>query len=66
MLCELAVKHHASGFLTTEKDMVRLTKTQRVRLEQSGPVLAAGLTVRLLEPAAVLAALEERLERPGA
>jgi tetraacyldisaccharide 4'-kinase len=66
MLCELAVKHHASCFLTTEKDMVRLTKTQRVRLEQSGPVLAAGLTVRLLEPAAVLAALEERLERPGA
>jgi tetraacyldisaccharide 4'-kinase len=66
MLCELAAQHHASCFVTTEKDMVRLTKTQRVRLEQSGPVLAAGLTVRLLEPAAVLAPLEERLERPGA
>ena len=55
-----------SCFVTTEKDMVRLTKTQRARLEQTGPVLAAGLTVRLLEPEAVLAALEERLEQRGA
>jgi tetraacyldisaccharide 4'-kinase len=66
ILCELAAQHHASCFVTTEKDMVRLTKTQRARLEQIGPVLAAALTVRLLEPAAVLAALEERLERRGA
>jgi tetraacyldisaccharide 4'-kinase len=66
MLCELAVKRHASCFVTTEKDMVRLTKTQRVRLEQTGPILAVGLTVWLVEPAAVLAALEERLERRGA
>ena len=66
MLLELAAKDHESCFVTTEKDMVRLTKTQRVRLEQSGPVLAAGLTVRLLEPAAVLAALEKRLEQRGA
>jgi tetraacyldisaccharide 4'-kinase len=66
MLCELATKDRASCFVTTEKDMVRLTKTQRARLEQVGPVLAAALTVRLLEPAAVLAALEERLEQRGA
>jgi tetraacyldisaccharide 4'-kinase len=66
MLCELAATDHASCFLTTEKDMVRLTKTQRARLEETGPVLAAGLTVRLLESEAVLAALEERLERRSA
>jgi tetraacyldisaccharide 4'-kinase len=66
MLREVAAKDHASCFVTTEKDMVRLTKTQRARLEQTGPVLAASLTVRLLEPEAVLAALEERLEQRGA
>jgi tetraacyldisaccharide 4'-kinase len=66
MLCELAAQHHASCFVTTEKDMVRLTKTQRAHLEQTGPVVAAALTVRLLELEAMLAALEERLERRGA
>jgi tetraacyldisaccharide 4'-kinase len=66
MLRELAVKHHASCFVTTEKDMVRLTKTQRADLEEAGPVLAVALTVRLLEPEAVLAALEKRLEQRGA
>jgi tetraacyldisaccharide 4'-kinase len=66
MLRELAVKRHASCFVTTEKDMVRLTKTQRTRLEQTGPVLSVGLTVWLLEPEAVLAALENRLEQRGA
>jgi tetraacyldisaccharide 4'-kinase len=66
MLRGLAAQHHASCFVTTEKDMVRLTKTQRARLEQTGPVLAATLTVRLLEPEAALAALEERLEQRGA
>ena len=66
MLREVAAKDQASCFVTTEKDMVRLTKTQRARLEQTGPVLAASLTVRLLEPEAVLAALEERLEQRGA
>jgi tetraacyldisaccharide 4'-kinase len=65
-LCELAAKDRASWFVTTEKDMVRLTKTQCARLEQTGPVFAAGLTVRLLEPEAVLVALEERLEQRGA
>ncbi len=66
MLCALAAQHHASCFVTTEKDVVRLRQTQRARLEQTGPVLAAALTVRLLEPEAVLAALEERLEQRGA
>jgi tetraacyldisaccharide 4'-kinase len=66
MLCELAAQHHASCFVTTEKDMVRLTKTQRVRLERIRPVLAVALTAQLLEPEVVLAALEERLEQRGA
>ncbi len=35
--------------MTTEKDLVRLTKTQRARLEEMAPLFAAALTVRLLE-----------------
>jgi tetraacyldisaccharide 4'-kinase len=66
MLCDLAMKDHATCFLTTEKDMVRLTKAQRTRLEQTGPMFAAGLTVRLCEPEVALAALELRLAQRGA
>ena len=61
MLCELAARHPAACFVTTEKDAVRLTKEQRVRLERAGPLLTPALTVRLQEPEAALAALEERL-----
>jgi tetraacyldisaccharide 4'-kinase len=66
MLCGLAVKHRATCFLTTEKDMVRLTKAQRARLQRTGPLLAAGLTLQLLEPEAALIALEQGLAQRGA
>ena len=36
-------------FVTTEKDLVRLTQAQRVRLEETAPLFAAALTVRLLD-----------------
>jgi tetraacyldisaccharide 4'-kinase len=61
MLCELAAKHRAACFVTTEKDAVRLTQHQRVRLDKVAPLFAPALTVRLQEPEAALAALEERL-----
>jgi tetraacyldisaccharide 4'-kinase len=61
MLCELATKHRAACFLTTEKDAVRLTQDQRARLGKVAPLFAPALTVRLQEPEAALAALEERL-----
>jgi tetraacyldisaccharide 4'-kinase len=66
MLRALAVKEGARCFLTTEKDLVRLTRMQRARLEEVAPLLAAVLTVRLREPEAALDALEQRLRRLGA
>ena len=61
MLCDVAAKHQAKSYLTTEKDMVRLTESQRIRLGQIAPLIAAKLTVRLMESEAVLAALERHL-----
>jgi tetraacyldisaccharide 4'-kinase len=66
MLCELAAKHRAACFVTTEKDAVRLTQEQRGRLGKVVPLFAPALTVRLQEPEAALAALEERLLQRGA
>jgi tetraacyldisaccharide 4'-kinase len=66
MLCELATKHHVACFVTTEKDAVRLTQEQRARLGKVAPLFAPALTVRLQEPEAALAALEERLLQTGA
>jgi tetraacyldisaccharide 4'-kinase len=60
-LCDLATKYSAKSFLTTQKDMVRLTSTQRMRLGQIAPVVAAHLKVRLLEAEAALGSLEQRL-----
>jgi tetraacyldisaccharide 4'-kinase len=66
MLRALAEKEGARCFLTTEKDLVRLTRMQRARLEEVAPLLAAVLSVRLREPEAALDALEQRLGRRGA
>jgi tetraacyldisaccharide 4'-kinase len=65
-LCDLATKHSAKSFLTTQKDMVRLTERQRMRLEQIGPLVPAQLTVRLREPERALIALEQCLARRSA
>jgi tetraacyldisaccharide 4'-kinase len=72
ILCQLARKHGARRFVTTEKDLVRLRGPQRTRLEQVAPLLAATLTVRLvgtdvaLATDAALVALEQRLHMRGA
>jgi tetraacyldisaccharide 4'-kinase len=66
MLCDTAKNCRAESFLTTQKDIVRITERQRVRLMQVAPLAAAGLTVRLTEAAAALTALEQRLRRSGA
>jgi tetraacyldisaccharide 4'-kinase len=63
MLCDAAAKHGARCFLTTEKDLVRLTKEQLARFQQSGPLIAAALTVRLGDSERALVALEQRLRR---
>jgi len=39
----------ANGFVTTEKDAVKLTPAMRDRLETVGPIIVARLNVELLE-----------------
>lgn len=62
-LCGAAAKLGAKCFVTTEKDVVRLTKAQRARLEETAPLFAGALTVRLLDSEKALAALEDRLRQ---
>jgi tetraacyldisaccharide 4'-kinase len=53
-LLELQRQHQAEAFLTTEKDLVRLTADQRRALESAAPLHAVPLIVRLSdEPAAI-------------
>jgi tetraacyldisaccharide 4'-kinase len=63
MLCGAAAKLGAKCFVTTEKDLVRLTKAQRARLEETAPLFAGALTVRLLDSETALTALENRLRQ---
>jgi tetraacyldisaccharide 4'-kinase len=51
----------ATGFITTEKDAVKLTDTMMERLRDVGPVCVAGLTARFVDEADVVRELEERL-----
>ena len=62
----MVTDYRAKSFLTTQKDMVRLTERQRMRLAQIVPLVAARLTVRLLEPDTALDALEQLLLQKGA
>jgi tetraacyldisaccharide 4'-kinase len=48
-LLERARARGANGFVTTEKDAVKLTPVLRDRLETVGPVVVARLNVELLE-----------------
>ena len=48
ILCDMATNYRAKSFLTTQKDMVRLTERQLMRLAETGPLAAAQLTVRLV------------------
>jgi tetraacyldisaccharide 4'-kinase len=68
-LMELQRQHEADGFLTTGKDLVRLSAEQRRDLEKAAPIHVAQLRVRLSdETAAVdeLLGLLPRLWREGA
>jgi tetraacyldisaccharide 4'-kinase len=49
-LIELAGQHRADGFLTTEKDAVKLTAAMVERLESVGPVVVPPLRVELVSP----------------
>jgi tetraacyldisaccharide 4'-kinase len=52
---------HATGFVTTEKDAVKLSAAMRARLEQVGPLMVVALEAEFDDPGAVLRALEARL-----
>jgi tetraacyldisaccharide 4'-kinase len=58
---EVAKGLHATGFVTTEKDAVKLSAAMRARLEQVGPLMVVALEAEFDDPAAVLRALEGRL-----
>jgi len=57
----MAKKCGATGFVTTEKDAVKLTEAMMERLREVGPVCVAVLTARFVDEADVLRELEERV-----
>jgi tetraacyldisaccharide 4'-kinase len=58
---EVAKSVNGSGFVTTEKDAVKLTAAMRERLEQHGPLMVVALEAEFADPSAVLRALEAKL-----
>lgn len=65
-LIAAARQHGADGFVTTEKDAVKLTAAMREHLEAVGPVVVARLGVEFsddLEVLLQLIAMEKRLDR---
>jgi tetraacyldisaccharide 4'-kinase len=52
---------NVTGFVTTEKDSVKLTATMRERLETMGPLMVVGLEAEFADPSGVVSALETRL-----
>ena len=55
-----AIKHGVTGFLTTEKDAVKLDRAMLERLGEVGPVCVAGLEAKFEDEAVVLRELEAR------
>jgi tetraacyldisaccharide 4'-kinase len=63
---EVAKSLNGSGFVTTEKDAVKLTEAMRRQLEEQGPLMVVALEAEFADPAAVLGALEAKLLRAEA
>ena len=60
-LVAIAKKLEASGFVTTEKDAVKLSPVLRAQLEVVGPVVVVGLEAEFVYPERVARELEARL-----
>jgi tetraacyldisaccharide 4'-kinase len=58
---EVAKSLNGSGFVTTEKDAVKLSEAMREQLEQAGPLMVVALEAEFADPPAVLRALEAKL-----
>ena len=56
---------NGSGFVTTEKDVVKLSGAMRARLEQAGPLMIVALEATFADGPAVLRAFELRLAAGG-
>jgi tetraacyldisaccharide 4'-kinase len=60
-LVAIAKRLEASGFVTTEKDAVKLSPALRAQLEVAGPVVVVGLEAEFVYPERVARELEARL-----
>ena len=60
-ILEVSRRLNATGFVTTEKDSVKLTQALCERLETLGPVVVVGLEAEFADASAVVSALEARL-----
>ena len=60
-LLAIAKRLEVSGFVTTEKDAVKLSAELRAQLEAVGPVVVVGLEVEFVYPERVARELEARL-----
>lgn len=60
-IIETARRLQASGFVTTEKDAVKLTSTMREKLETVGPVVVVRLEVEFGDPEGVVRQIEGRI-----
>jgi tetraacyldisaccharide 4'-kinase len=60
---ELASELKATGFVTTEKDAVKLTEAMRAKLETVGPVMVAALDAEFVFPERVARELEALVEQ---
>ena len=60
-LVAIAKRLEASGFVTTEKDAVKLAPALRTQLEAVGPVVVVGLEAEFVYPERVARELEARL-----
>jgi tetraacyldisaccharide 4'-kinase len=60
-ILEVGRRLSATGFVTTEKDNVKLTKAMCDRLETLGPMMVVGLEAEFADADAVVNALETRL-----
>ena len=58
---EVAKGLNGSGFVTTEKDAVKLTAAMRERLEKVGPLMVVALQAEFADAHAVMRALEAKL-----
>lgn len=58
---EVAKGLNGSGFVTTEKDAVKLTPAMRERLEQVGPLMVVSLQAEFADAQAVKRAIEAKL-----